>query len=106
MQSNRFTQQAQEVLQRSQELLGELRHNQLDTEHIFLALLQQPEGLVPKVLDKLGVDGELMRRRVGDALDRVPEGEPELRRPDADLPHAARPAPDAGRRRGGQPAQG
>src|SRR5687768_15219969 len=73
MQSNRFTQQAQEALQRAQELLGELRHNQLDTEHILLALLQQPEGLAPKVLEKLGADAELIRRRVRDALDRAPK---------------------------------
>jgi ATP-dependent Clp protease ATP-binding subunit ClpC len=73
MQSNRFTQQAQEALQRSQELLGELRHNQLDTEHVFLALLQQPEGLTPKVLEKLGVDVELLRRRVRETLDRAPK---------------------------------
>jgi ATP-dependent Clp protease ATP-binding subunit ClpC len=73
MQSNRFTQQAQEALQRAQELLSELRHNQLDTEHIFLALLQQPDGLVPKVLEKLGADAEMMRRRLRDALDRAPK---------------------------------
>ncbi|MCC6629326.1 MAG: AAA family ATPase, partial [Chloroflexi bacterium] len=73
MQSNRFTQQAQEALQRSQELLGELRHNQLDTEHVFLALLQQSDGLTSKVLEKLGADVELLRRRVRETLDRAPK---------------------------------
>jgi ATP-dependent Clp protease ATP-binding subunit ClpC len=73
MQSNRFTEQAREALQRSQELLGELRHNQLDVEHLLLALLQQPEGLVPRVLEKLGLDAELMRRRVRETLDKTPK---------------------------------
>jgi ATP-dependent Clp protease ATP-binding subunit ClpC len=73
MQSPRFTEQAQQALQRAQELLAELRNNQLDTEHILLALLQQPEGLVPRLLDKLGADVELIRRRVREALDRGPK---------------------------------
>ncbi len=35
-----FTEQAQEVLNASQELMRQYRHNQWDVEHIFLALLQ------------------------------------------------------------------
>ena len=42
---DRFTERAQDVIARSQEILLRYGHNQMDTEHVFLALLEQPEGL-------------------------------------------------------------
>ncbi len=41
MRNDRFTEQAQEVLQASQEMVRQQRHQQWDVEHVFLALLQQ-----------------------------------------------------------------
>ncbi len=42
MRQDRFTQQAQEVLAASQELVRQQRHSQWDVEHVLLALLQHP----------------------------------------------------------------
>lgn len=42
---DRFTERAQDVIARSQEILMRYSHNQMDTEHVFLALLEQPDGL-------------------------------------------------------------
>src|SRR3972149_6126324 len=53
---DRFTQQAQEVLAASQELVRQQRHSQWDVEHVFLALLQHPDGLAGQVLERAGVD--------------------------------------------------
>ena len=39
MRQDRFTEQAQEVLQASQELVREARHSQWDVEHVFYALV-------------------------------------------------------------------
>ena len=46
MRQERFTEQAQEALALSQELVRQYKHNQWDVEHILLALLQQERGLV------------------------------------------------------------
>jgi ATP-dependent Clp protease ATP-binding subunit ClpC len=49
----RFTDEAREALARVQQLLMRLRHNQLDAEHLLLALLGEPDGLVKAAFDKL-----------------------------------------------------
>jgi len=49
----RFTDEAREALARVEQLLLRLRHNQLDAEHLLLALLGEPDGLVRAVFQKL-----------------------------------------------------
>jgi ATP-dependent Clp protease ATP-binding subunit ClpC len=68
----RFTERAQEALTRAQQILQEMRHNQLDVEHLLLAMLDQPEGLTVQILTRLGVDVELLRQRVTDSLAGTP----------------------------------
>ena len=41
---DRFTKEAQDVAQRAIELLKDYKHNQLATEHILLALIENPES--------------------------------------------------------------
>ena len=66
MDINKFTQKTQEGLQQAQNLAVERGHQAVDVEHLILALVRQPEGLIPRVLEKLGrpadvVAGELER---------------------------------------------
>ena len=49
----RFTDEAREALARVQQLLLRLRHNQLDSEHLLLALLGEPDGLIKAAFQKL-----------------------------------------------------
>src|SRR5256714_15333876 len=49
----RFTDEAREALARVQQLLLRLRHNQLDAEHLLLALLGEPDGLIKAAFQKL-----------------------------------------------------
>ncbi len=65
---NRFTESAQEALQRAQQIMFAKQHTQLDVEHIFLALLQQRNSLPGKIIAKLGGDADLMKRRLETAL--------------------------------------
>ncbi|MFN3410439.1 MAG: Clp protease N-terminal domain-containing protein, partial [Limisphaerales bacterium] len=51
----RLTIKSQEALQSAQRLAREHSHQELDGEHLLLALVQQPDSLVPELLDKLGV---------------------------------------------------
>lgn len=63
MRFDRFTEQAQDAAQRAAEIIQRYGHNQIDTEHILLALIEQPQGAVPQILDLLKVDtGELTER--------------------------------------------
>ena len=66
--TDRFTTKAQEALAKAQELMLQQNHNQLDTEHIMLALLQQNDGLVPQMLDTLNVDTRQLEQRLEEAL--------------------------------------
>jgi ATP-dependent Clp protease ATP-binding subunit ClpA len=49
----KLTDEAREALARVQQLLLRLRHNQLDAEHLLLALLGEPDGLVRAAFQKL-----------------------------------------------------
>jgi ATP-dependent Clp protease ATP-binding subunit ClpC len=60
----RFTEQAQEVLRRAQEILLRLGQRELHTTHLLLALLEQPNGLVAEVCARLGVDAAALAGRV------------------------------------------
>ena len=44
MRFDRFTERAQEDAQRAAEIIQRYGHNQIDTEHILLALIEQPQG--------------------------------------------------------------
>jgi ATP-dependent Clp protease ATP-binding subunit ClpC len=69
----RFTEQAQEVLAASQELLRRYRHNQWDVEHVLLALLEQEKGITRDILQMLGVDIDVVKKRIGATLESFPK---------------------------------
>jgi len=73
MRQERFTEQAQEALALSQEIVRQYHHSQWDVEHILLALLRQERGLVGDILRELGVDVEAARRQVEAALEKSPK---------------------------------
>ena len=56
MRFDRFTERAQEAAQRAAEIIQRYGHNQIDTEHILLALIEQPQGVIPQILEYLKVD--------------------------------------------------
>ena len=67
-----FTESAQEVLGDSQQLVRQYRHAQWDLEHVFLALLQQEEGVPLQILKELSLDPVVMRTELGVALETSP----------------------------------
>ncbi len=73
MRPERFTEQAQEVLAASQELVRRYRHNQWDVEHVLLALLEQEKGITRDIFQMLGVDIDVVRKRVGATLEGFPK---------------------------------
>ncbi len=73
MRFDRFTQKAQEAAMRSLEILQHYKHSQVDTEHIFLALVQQKGGTVPQLLEKLGATVEVVARKLEATLEAAPK---------------------------------
>jgi ATP-dependent Clp protease ATP-binding subunit ClpC len=73
MSFERFTERAQEAAAAAYQIMQRYRHGQLDTEHILLALLEQPEGVIPQILERLDVDVEEIKERLDDVLKASPK---------------------------------
>ncbi|GAA1740632.1 ATP-dependent chaperone ClpB [Luedemannella helvata] len=72
MDMNRLTQKSQEALHDAQTKALRYGHTEVDGEHLLLALLDQPEGLVPRLLDTAGTDPDKLRAQLEDELGRRP----------------------------------
>ena len=68
-----FTEQAQEVLAASQEIVGKLHHTQWDVEHLLLALLEVEQSVPVQVLEHLSVDVTRLKAEVLHALEQAPK---------------------------------
>ena len=72
MDPNRLTLKTQEALHDAQTKALRYGHTEVDTVHLLLALLEQPDGLVPRLLARADVDTGALRAAVEDALERRP----------------------------------
>jgi len=73
MRFDRFTERAQEAAQRATEIIQRYGHNQIDTEHLLLALIEQPEGVVSQILEILKVDPQILQERLDYILKTSPK---------------------------------
>src|SRR5262245_41969341 len=81
MRFDRYTVKSQEAIESAQRLASERGHQELAPEHLLAALLADHEGIVPAILEKLGVTpdgvaGDL--ERALEARPRVQGGSPYL----------------------------
>jgi ATP-dependent Clp protease ATP-binding subunit ClpB len=72
MDINRFTEKVQEALQAAQRLAMRFGHQQMDVEHVLLAMLDQADGLAPAILLKAGVPVDALKIRVQRELEKLP----------------------------------
>ncbi len=70
---DKFTVMSQEALQLAHKLAQEREHQQIDVEHLLLAMLNQEQGLAPGILEKLGVKLDLLKSELEQALSRIPQ---------------------------------
>ena len=70
---NKLTQKAQEAVQAAQVKAVRYSHQELDGEHLLLCLMEQEDGLAPKLMERLGVRPADLRARLEEALDRLPK---------------------------------
>ncbi|MEJ8639716.1 ATP-dependent chaperone ClpB [Streptomyces sp. MS2.AVA.5] len=73
MDMNRLTQKSQEALQEAQTIAGRLNQTEVDGEHLLLALLDQPDGLIPRLFDQAGADTQALRSALSAELARRPK---------------------------------
>ncbi|GHU75181.1 chaperone protein ClpB [Clostridia bacterium] len=72
MDLNQFTQKGQQAIGEAQEIALARQHQQLEGEHLHLALVEQQEGLIPRLLGLMGVDVGAVRTALEAALSREP----------------------------------
>jgi ATP-dependent Clp protease ATP-binding subunit ClpB len=72
MDINKLTQKSQEALQAAQTKALRYGHQEADGEHLLLALLEQPEGLVPRLLARMEAPAEALKAEVERELSRRP----------------------------------
>jgi len=72
MDANKLTQKTQEALHDAQTKALRYGHTEVDVEHMLLALLDQPEGLVPRLLSGADVDVAALRGAVEKAIESKP----------------------------------
>ena len=73
MRFDRFTERAQDAAQRAAEIIQRYGHNQIDTEHILLALIEQPQGVITQILEKLNIDIEELSDKIDAQLRSSPK---------------------------------
>src|SRR5690349_4129354 len=72
MDPNRYTEKTQEALQSAHRLATKLGHQQMDVEHLLMALLDQERGLTTAILNKTEVSVDAIKVRLHRELEKVP----------------------------------
>ena len=81
MDINRFTEKSPEALTTAQGLAAQYGHQEVDAEHLALALVNQEDGFVPRVLERVGVAPKALVT----ALEAVLKKRPSVRGPGAEM---------------------
>ena len=72
MDTSKFTQKTQEAVAAAQEQALRRHHQQIEAEHLALTLIQQPEGLVPRLLEKIGLAPAAVEQAIEEKLAKIP----------------------------------
>ena len=73
MNLNQFTQKSVEAVQAAQQMASARQNQQIEQEHLLLALLEQQEGLIPQLMQKAGVEPAALRQKLIAAVERLPQ---------------------------------
>ena len=98
MNTSKLTQKSQEALQEAQSQALRRQHGEVDGEHLLLALLEQPEGVLPRILRRIEGAEQSLWQALEHEMDRRPRvnGRRSLRDP------AVAEGIAKGRRKGGE----
>ena len=72
MRSDKLTHKSQEALTSAQQLATDNGQQEVDLEHLLLAMVQQKDGVVPAIVSKVGADKNQLHQAMADELQRRP----------------------------------
>ncbi|HQA59686.1 MAG: ATP-dependent chaperone ClpB [Tepidanaerobacteraceae bacterium] len=72
MDISKYTQKSQEAILKAQDLAVEHRHQEVTSRHLMYALLRQEDGIIPRLMQKIGCDLNLLKSLAEDAVNRIP----------------------------------
>ncbi len=73
MNITKFTQKSMEAVNDSQKLVYDYGNQEIQEEHLLLALLQQDDGLIPKLLEKMGIDTKQFTNSTIEKIKQLPQ---------------------------------
>jgi len=73
MRFDKFTIKSQELIQNAQSMASEHNNQQIEPEHLLLAMLNEPEGIARAMLNKLGVSSDDVSRELAVSINRFPK---------------------------------
>ena len=73
MNINKFTQKSMQAVQDCEKVAMEYGNQEIVQEHLFYALLRQEDGLISKMIEKMGLDNNLVMNRVEQAIAKRPK---------------------------------
>ncbi|MCZ2145107.1 MAG: AAA family ATPase [Anaerolineales bacterium] len=73
MRFDKFSERAQDIAARAAEIIQRYGHTQIDTEHLMLALIEQPDGMVSQILDILKIDAGALAESIDQLLRTSPK---------------------------------
>ncbi|HOW65301.1 MAG TPA: ATP-dependent chaperone ClpB [Candidatus Paceibacterota bacterium] len=72
MDLNKFTEKSQAALMAARNLAASRQHQAVDVEHLALALMEQEDGLIPRLFEKARVALDLIKAKTEEELGRIP----------------------------------
>src|SRR6266850_889799 len=72
MNQDRFTEKSLEALNAANRLALKFNHQQMDVEHLLLALLDQEHGLAPSILNKAEISMDAVKIKVQREVEKIP----------------------------------
>ena len=73
MDLSRFTEKSQTALMEAQAIAARYQHQAVDVEHLALALIEQEDGLIPRLLERANISPALLKARLQEELERMPK---------------------------------
>lgn len=73
MNFEKFTLKSQEAVQTAKEIAGNYNNQSIEPIHLFAAMIQDSDGIVPQMMKKLGVDANYIKIKVNEKMESLPK---------------------------------
>jgi ATP-dependent Clp protease ATP-binding subunit ClpB len=73
MNYQKMTLKSQEALQTAQEIADSYNNQAVEPDHVFAALIQDPQGIIPDILQKVGANVNQLKIKINDLLEKLPK---------------------------------